>query len=117
MRDNEEIMNGLRNELRRAVQQRFKRVELDRFKVELKDHITHFLFEHTQRSPIIIPVVNIIGGKGETKPSGNNGNQGVNVTNEIVKTQPKTEEELAAEQQRRFQDMRARLLTQDPRVD
>jgi len=122
MRDNEELMNGLRNELRRAVQQRFKRVELDRFKVELKDHITHFLYEHTQRSPIVIPVVNIIGGKGEAKPAGNhNGNQGNQNANPNVPQEPKehvkTPEELAADQQRRFQDMRARLLTQDPRTD
>jgi len=104
MRDNEEIMNGLRNELRRAVQQRYKRVDLDRFKAELKDHMTHFLFEHTQRSPIIIPVVNIIGSKGELKASVSGG-----------RTQ--TAEDVAAEQQKRFQDMRARLLTQDAGTD
>lgn len=65
IRDNEELMNGLRTELRRAVQQRFTRIDLDRFKAELKDHITHYLFEHTQRTPIVIPVVNAIapGGK------------------------------------------------------
>lgn len=103
MRDNEEIMNGLRTELKRAVQQRFKRIDLDRFKVELKEHVTHYLFEHTQRSPIVIPVVNIIGGKGETKT--------------VQQNKTKTAEEIAAEQQRRFQEMRARLLTQDPRVD
>lgn len=104
MRDNEEIMNGLRNELRRAVQQRFKRVDLDRFKAELKDHMTHFLYEHTQRSPIVIPVVNVIGGKGEASKTVSNG-------------RTKTSEEIAAEQQKRFQQMRERLLTQDPRVD
>jgi ribonuclease J len=103
MRENEEVMNGLRNELRRAVQQRYKRVDLDRFKAELKDHVTHYLFEQTQRSPIIIPVVNIIGAKGEVKTSSSG--------------QTKTGEEIAAEQQRRFQEMRARLLTQDPRMD
>lgn len=63
MRDNEEMMNEIRNELRRAVTQRFKRVELDRFKQELREHITHFLFDKTQRSPIVIPVVNVIGGR------------------------------------------------------
>jgi ribonuclease J len=105
MRDNEEIMNGLRVELRRAVQQRFKRVELDRFKAELKDHVTHFLFEHTQRSPIVIPVVNVVGAKGEVKTSSNGGGH------------TKSSEDIAAEQQKRFQQMRARLLTQDPRVD
>ncbi len=115
MRDNEEIMNGLRIELKRAVAQRFKRIDLDRFKAELKDHVTHYLFEHTQRSPIVIPVVNIISGGGGSKP-----NQG-----EAKKTNQKpaavelvrTPEQIAAEQQKRFQEMRARLLTQDPRVD
>jgi ribonuclease J len=104
MRDNEEIMNGLRAELRRATQQRFKRVDLDRFKAELKDHVMHYLFDKTQRSPIVIPVVNVIGSKGEVSTTTNGG-------------QTKTAEEIATEQQRRFQEMRARLLTQDPRVD
>lgn len=69
IRDNEELMNGLRNELRRAAAQRFSRVEIDRFKAELKDHITHYLFEHTKRSPIVIPVVNTVGGDGKKKPA------------------------------------------------
>lgn len=103
MREQEEIMNGLRNELRRAVQQRFKRVDLDRFKTELKDHITHYLFEQTQRSPIVIPVVNIIGPKGEVKA--------------VAGGRAKTGEQIASDQEKRFQEMRARLLTQDARVD
>ena len=104
MRDNEELMNGLRTELRRATQQRFKRIDLDRFKIELKDHVTHYLFDQTQRSPIVIPVVNVIGSKGEVTTVSNG-------------AQTKTGEEIVAEQERRFQEMRARLLTQDPRVD
>jgi ribonuclease J len=106
MRDNEELMNGLRAELKRAVGQRFKRVDLDRFKAEIKDHVTHYLFEHTQRSPIIIPVVNVIGGRAEKTD---------------IKTasggRTKTAEEIAQEQQKRFNEMRARLLTQDARID
>jgi ribonuclease J len=109
MRDNEEIMNGLRDELKRAVNQRYKRIDIDRFKAELKDHVTHYLFEHTGRSPIVIPVVNIIGG-GKNEQRGNNSSG-----NKEVKS--KTPEEIAAEQQRRFQEMRARLLTQDAGVD
>jgi len=111
MRDNEEIMNGLRNELKRAVQQRFKRVDLDRFKLELKEHVTHYLFEHTQRSPIVIPVINVITGGGGGKQS-----SGSNDQNKPTEPQ-KTPEEIASEQQKRFQEMRARLLSQDPRVD
>ena len=112
MKDNEELMNAFRNELRRAVTQRFKRVDLDRFKAELKDYVTHFLYEQTQRSPIVIPVVNVIGGRTEKanndmhKPAANGAQE-----------QPKTPEELALEQQRRFAQMRQRLLNQDARVD
>jgi ribonuclease J len=109
MRENEEVMNGLRSELKRAVQQRFKRVELDRFKAELKDHVTHFLFEHTQRSPIVIPVVNVISGGGKTGEAPK--------AQQAVNGRTKTSEEIADEQQKRFEEMRARLLTQDPRVD
>jgi ribonuclease J len=103
MRDNEDLMNGLRLELKRAVQQRYKRVDLDRFKAELKDHVTHYLFDQTQRSPIVIPVVNVIGGKVEAKT--------------VHQGKTKTAEEIAVDQQKRFQEMRARLLTQDARVD
>lgn len=113
MKDNEELMNAFRNELRRAVTQRFKRVDLDRFKAELKDYVTHFLYEQTQRSPIVIPVVNVIGGRTEK------------VNNDMHKTPvdgqapqaPKSPEELALDQQRRFAQMRQRLLNQDARVD
>ncbi|MGH7240919.1 MAG: ribonuclease J [Candidatus Saccharimonadales bacterium] len=99
MREQEEMMNGLRAEIRRAVQQRFKRVDLDRFKAELKDHVTHYLFEQTKKSPIVIPVVNVIGGKVEAKT--------------VHQSKTKSAEDMAAEQQKRFQEMRARLLSQD----
>jgi ribonuclease J len=102
MRDNEDLMNNLRQELRRASAQRFKRIDLDRFKVEIKDFVTHFLFEHTGRSPIVIPVVNVIGGKGDNTKANSNG-------------YTKTQEEIAAEQQARFAKMREQLLNQDQR--
>lgn len=121
MRDSEELMNTFRTELRRAVQQRFKRVDLDRFKVELKDHVTHFLYEHTQRSPIVIPVVNVIGGgggstgsntrSGERRSGQGDSRDGAQPVKEL------TPEEIAAEQQKRFELMRAKLLGQDARTD
>ncbi|HSW98531.1 MAG TPA: ribonuclease J [Candidatus Saccharimonadales bacterium] len=124
MRENEEVMNGLRGELRRAVQQRFKRVDLDRFKAELKDHITHYLFEQTNHTPIVIPVVNVIGGKAEggqgasdggSRSSGRGGNNHTNSGVPAVQTvhqdaPTQTTEELAIDQEKRFQAMRARLL-------
>lgn len=112
MKDNEQLMNDFRNELRRAVQQRFKRVDLDRFKAELKDYVTHFLYEQTQRSPIVIPVVNVIGSRNE-KANNDMHKQGENGQTETNKTP----EEVALEQQRRFAQMRQRLLNQDARVD
>lgn len=111
MKDNEELMNAFRNELRRAVTQRYKRVDLDRFKAELKDYVTHFLYEQTQRSPIVIPVVNVIGGRSEKA----NNDLHKPVNGEAPKE--KTPEEIALEQQRRFAAMRQRLLNQDARVD
>ncbi len=109
MKENEELMNDFRAELRRAVVQRYKRVDLDRFKAELKDYVTHFLYERTQRSPIVIPVVNVIGGRPESRGT-------VTATNGEAQAQ-KTPEEIALEQQRRFAQMRQRLLNQDARVD
>jgi ribonuclease J len=121
MRDNEEIMNGLRIELKRAVQQRFKRVDLDRFKVELKEHVMHYLFEHTQRSPIVIPVINIItsgGGRPQGDKKQQNGQAVIpGAAGDDVPEEQKTPEQLAADQQKRFQEMRARLLSQDARTD
>lgn len=126
MRDNEELMNNFRAELRRAVAQRFKRVDLDRFKAELKDHVTHFLYEHTQRSPIVIPVVNVIsaGKQGESKNNGGNpkgeGNPNAAQTGrpEQARDQkpapaPLTPEQEAEEMQKRFQEMRQKLLGHD----
>lgn len=103
MRDSEELMNLFRSELRRAVQQRFKRVDLDRFKAEMRDFITHFLFDQTGRSPIVIPVVNVIDGRGRVDAKTVHG------------TKQPSAQTLAEEQQKRFQEMRARLLGQDQR--
>lgn len=114
MKDSEELMTMFRAELRRAVSQRFKRVDLDRFKAELKDYITHFLYEQTQRSPIVIPVVNVIGGRSE-KNGSNNGNSKPVDTGANGQTQ--SPEEQAAAQQRRFAQLRQKLLNQDARVD
>jgi ribonuclease J len=108
MKDNEELMNEFRTELRRAVQQRFKRVDLDRFKQELKEHITHFLYEQTQRTPIVIPVVNVIGG-GKPEAKAGNGNSVNGAPQQAVKTP----EQIAKDQQLRFQQMRQKLLNID----
>ncbi len=95
LRDSEELMQLFRTELRRAVQQRFTRVDLDRFKAELRDFVTHFLFDNIGRSPIVIPVVNVVGGKAESNARRHD-------TPRAAATAPTD--------QQRFAAMRARLL-------
>ncbi|MDQ5971955.1 MAG: ribonuclease [Patescibacteria group bacterium] len=109
MRDSEDLMNEFRAELRRAVGQRFKRIDLDRFKQEIKEHVTHFLYDKTGRSPIVIPVVNVIGGKPEGK-SPNGRRKAAPASNAAPEPSP---EAAVADQQKRFQEMRARLLGTD----
>ena len=97
MRDSAELMDQFRAELRRAVQQRFLRVELDRFKLELRDFATQFLFDQTGRSPIVIPVVNVVGSKVSAK----------------IVHGAKRASAAMQDDQKRFQAMRARLLGQN----
>ncbi|MFT4532105.1 MAG: ribonuclease J [Candidatus Saccharimonadales bacterium] len=113
MRDSEELMNLFRSELRRAVIQRYKRVDLDRFKAELRDYVTHFLYEQTQRSPIVIPVINIIGGRGSEKPTNNKDGE----QSQSPKKEEKSPEQIAQDQQDRFAELRQQLLGQDARTD
>lgn len=103
IRDSEELMNGLRTELRRAVSQRFKRVDLDRFKQELKEHVTHYLYEQTQRSPIVIPVVNVVIGNKQTSTSDKR-------YDDNKKPSDKSPDQAEKEQQERFAALRAKLL-------
>jgi len=64
LRDSEELMGIIRQYLKQKVARSFggKKVDLDIIKKELKDEITHILYDQTRRTPIVIPVVNEIGG-------------------------------------------------------
>jgi ribonuclease J len=74
LRDSEELMGTIRQYLKQKVARSFggKRVDLDVIKKELKDEITHILYDQTRRTPIVIPVINEIGGGGN---GGGNGAQ------------------------------------------
>lgn len=63
MKDNSSLMKTFRAELHRAVRQRYGRVDADRLKEELRDFIIQFMFEQTGCSPIVIPVVTVVGEK------------------------------------------------------
>ncbi len=66
LRDSEELMGTIRQYLKQKVARAFsgKRVDLDVIKKELKDDITHILYDQTRRTPIVIPVINEVGGSG-----------------------------------------------------
>jgi len=63
LRDSEELMNTVRSYLKQKIARTYggRGVDLDAFKKELKDEITHILYDKTRRTPIVIPVVNEIG--------------------------------------------------------
>jgi ribonuclease J len=69
LRDSEELMGTIRQYLKQKVARSFggKRVDLDILKKELKDEITHVLYDQTRRTPIVIPVINEIGGAGPVR--------------------------------------------------
>lgn len=64
LRDSEELMGLIRQYLKQKVARSFsgKHVDLDAIKKELKEEITHILYDQTRRTPIVIPVINEIGG-------------------------------------------------------
>lgn len=72
LRDSEELMNLMRQYLKQKVQRSFggKRPDMDQLKKELKDEITHLLYDQTRRTPIVIPVINEIGGNGGGQQQG-----------------------------------------------
>lgn len=76
LRDSEELMNLIRQYLKQKVSRGFigRKVDMDVFKKEIKDEITHLLYDQTRRTPIIIPVINEIGG-GARSGQGNNSSQ------------------------------------------
>lgn len=74
LRDSEELMGMIRQYLKQKAARSFSgKYDLDVIKKEIKDEITHILYDQTRRTPIVIPVINEIGGSG--KPNGNNSSQ------------------------------------------
>ncbi len=75
LRDSEELMGIIRQYLKQKVARTFsgRKVDLDVVKKEIKDELTHILFDQTRRTPIVIPVINEIGGGG--RPQQDRGNE------------------------------------------
>jgi ribonuclease J len=61
IKENEDIINGLRD-LCRNLSKNINVKSIDRSKQLIRDEVMHYLYIHTKRSPLVIPVINIIGG-------------------------------------------------------
>ncbi|MDX2776321.1 ribonuclease J [Streptomyces caniscabiei] len=78
LRDSEELMGTIRQYLKQKVARSFgnKKIDLDVIKKELKDEITHILYDQTRRTPIVIPVINEIGGGNPSVQGRQQGSEG-----------------------------------------
>jgi ribonuclease J len=91
LRDSEELMGLIRQYLKQKVARGFggKKVDLDQMKKEIKDEITHILYDQTRRTPIVIPVINEIGGGGQSQQNGRpNQHQNNQNQNQAQNSQP-----------------------------
>lgn len=79
LRDSEELMNSVRQYLRQKIASSYKggRKDIEKLKNEIRDEVTQILYDQTQRTPIVIPVINEIGAPMKSSPSSNNVSQQV----------------------------------------
>jgi len=73
LRDSEELMNLIRQYLRQKMTKGINgKYDIEVLKKEIKDEVTHVLYDQTRRTPIVIPVINEIGLRSSAgdKPSG-----------------------------------------------
>lgn len=73
LRDSEELMNLIRQYLKQKVARSFsgRKADLDQLKKEIREEVTHILYDQTRRTPIVIPVINeiAIASKGKQSES------------------------------------------------
>jgi len=107
LRDSEELMGLIRQYLKQKVARTFliKNLDIDVVKKEIKEEITHILYDQTRRTPIVIPVINEIGGVNtRTQTMGQNPS--------IIATQPIKQPVAASFNRRQIPDSEAN----DPKV-
>ena len=80
LRDSEELMGTIRQYLKQKVARTFvgRKIDLDVAKKEIKDEITRILYDQTRRTPIVIPVINEVGGGSNIHPSSSSNESSVN---------------------------------------
>lgn len=74
LRDSEELISLIRQYLKQKMSKGLSgRYDIEVLKKEIKDEVTHVLYDQTHRTPIVIPVINEIGmrsGGGNSSPNG-----------------------------------------------
>ena len=95
LRDSEELINSIRAYVRQKTARVYSthRVDMESFKHDLRDEITQILYDRTKRTPIVIPVVNEIGG----------GHKAAN--SRVNKEQEKRDRDFAAQEMARIKGM------------
>ena len=90
LRDSEELMNLIRQYLKQKASRSFGgKYDLDVLKKEIRDEVTHILYDQTHRTPIVIPVINEIGGGSRSngdKP--HDGNRAVDSSHDDKSSRP-----------------------------
>ena len=68
LRDSEELIASIRAYIKQKAARAYsgRRLDMESFKRDLRDEITQILYDRTQRTPIVIPVVNEIGSVNST---------------------------------------------------
>lgn len=71
LRDSEELMSLIRQYLKQKMARGLNgKYDVEALKKEIKDEVTHILYDQTHRTPIVIPVVNEIGLRSAGSPTG-----------------------------------------------
>jgi ribonuclease J len=71
LRDSEELMSMIRQYLKQKMARGFNgKYDIEVLKKEIKDEVTHILYDQTHRTPIVIPVINEIGLRSAGSPTG-----------------------------------------------
>lgn len=97
LRDSEELMSLIRQYLKQKVARSFAgKYDVDVVKKEIKDEVTHILYDQTRRTPIVIPVINEIGGGSK------NANKQSRTTNQRTKSSAGVTAAVSALPKRRF---------------
>jgi ribonuclease J len=69
LRDSEELMSKIRRYLKQKIASAYQngRADVDDLKKAIKEDLAHILYDETERTPIVIPVINEINS--EPKPA------------------------------------------------